>query len=70
VVLSKAWSRATRTLSGVALGAGIAMLALSAFVMPYLGQEEFALVVGVVAAIIVRGHELERARRNGTWAGT
>lgn len=61
LVLSKAWSRRARTLSQVALGVGIAMVMLSAFVMPYLGVDEFALMLGVAAAVIWRSHEL-RAR--------
>jgi hypothetical protein len=65
-VLSKAWSRSLRTPSGVALGAGLASIALSAFVMPYLGLHEFALVIGVVAAVIVRCHELDRTRQAAT----
>jgi O-antigen ligase len=62
-VMSKAWNRRTRALSRIALGVGLAMVALSAFVMPYFGQGEFALVIGVVAAAIIRGHELDRARQ-------
>jgi O-antigen ligase len=65
LVLSKAWSRRLRTLSQLSLGVGIAMVMLSAFVMPYLGLHEFALMLGIVAAVIVRSNELQRgtARR-------
>jgi O-antigen ligase len=65
IVLSKAWSRRTRTLTQVALGAGLVMVMLSAFVMPYLGLHEFGLAIGLVAAVIVRVNELERERRAG-----
>ena len=61
-VLWSAWSRRTRTLSQTALGTGIATILLSAFVMPYLGVQEFCLALGVVAAVVVRAHELEDAR--------
>ena len=59
VVLAKAWGPG-RTLSQTALGAGIAMICLSAFVMPYLGVEEFCLAIGVVAAAIVGPRDLQR----------
>jgi hypothetical protein len=61
IVLAKAWGRRTRTLSQVALGVGIAMVMLSAFVMPYLGLHEFALMIGFAAAAIVRSQELRSA---------
>ena len=51
-ILGRAWSRSTRTPSQTALGAGIAMVMLSAFVMPYLGVKEFCLALGVVAAVV------------------
>jgi O-antigen ligase len=65
LVLSKAWGRRSRTLSQLALGTGIAMVMLSAFVMPYLGLHEFALMLGIVAAVIVRSHELQRGAARG-----
>jgi O-antigen ligase len=61
-ILGRAWSRPTRTPSQTALGAGIAMLMLSAFVMPYLGVKEFCLALGVVAAVVTRMHETRRSR--------
>jgi O-antigen ligase len=61
-VLSRAWDRRARTLSQVALGTGLAMLLLSAFVQPYLGVQEFCLAVGLIAGVIVRANELERAQ--------
>ena len=36
------------------------MICLSAFVMPYLGVEEFCLAIGVVAAAIVGSRDLQR----------
>jgi O-antigen ligase len=62
-ILGRAWSRATRTPVLVALGTGVAIVMLSAFVMPYLGVKEFCLALGVVAAVITRMHELERSAR-------
>ncbi|WP_259314291.1 O-antigen ligase family protein [Capillimicrobium parvum] len=59
VVLAKAWGPG-RTVSQTALGAGIAMICLSAFVMPYLGVEEFCLAIGVVAGAIVASRDLAR----------
>jgi hypothetical protein len=38
------------------------MLLLSAFVQPYLGVQEFCLAVGLIAGVIVRANELERAQ--------
>jgi len=68
-VLFKAWSGPARTLSQAALGVGIAMVMLSAFVMPYLGIPEFCIAIGVVAAVIVRARELELARRRPALPG-
>jgi O-antigen ligase len=62
-VLARAWSRRARTLSQTALGTGLAMVAVSAFVQPYLGVQEYCLGIGVVAAVLVRAHELELASR-------
>jgi O-antigen ligase len=59
-VLAKAWSPRARTLSQTALGTGIALVALSAFVQPYLGVPEYCLAIGIVAAVIVRANELAR----------
>lgn len=59
MVLFKAWAPG-RTMSQTALGAGIALICLSAFVMPYLGVEEFCLAMGVVAAAIVASRDLAR----------
>jgi O-antigen ligase len=61
-ILGRAWSRLTRTPSQIALGAGIAMLMLSAFVMPYLGVKEFCLALGVVAAVVTRMSETGLSR--------
>jgi O-antigen ligase len=61
-VLAKAWDPRARTLSQVALGTGLAMLMLSAFVQPYLGVHEFCLATGLIAAVIVRANELQRAQ--------
>jgi O-antigen ligase len=63
-ILRRAWSRPTRTPSQIALGVGMAMVMLSAFVMPYLGVTEFCLAVGVVAAVVTRMREVEPARRS------
>jgi O-antigen ligase len=63
-MLARAWSPATRTPSLIALGAGVAMVMVSAFVMPYLGVKEFCLALGVVTAAVTRMHELERSRRS------
>jgi O-antigen ligase len=57
-VLAKAWSPRGRTLSQTALGTGIAIVSLSALVQPYLGVPEYCLAIGIVAAVIVRAHEL------------
>jgi O-antigen ligase len=62
VILSCAWSPRTRTPSQIALGVGIAMVMVSALVMPYLGVQEFCLALGVVAAAVLRTHELAGAR--------
>jgi O-antigen ligase len=59
-VLARAWSRRARNLSQIALGTGLAMVAVSAFVQPYLGVQEYCLAIGVVAGVIVRAHELAR----------
>ncbi len=62
-ILARAWRRPARTPSQTALGAGIATVMLSAFVMPYLGIKEFCVALGVVAAVVTRARELELARR-------
>jgi O-antigen ligase len=62
-ILARAWRRSARTPSQTALGAGIATVMLSAFVMPYLGIKEFCVALGVVAAVVTRARELELARR-------
>jgi O-antigen ligase len=56
-ILTRAWRRPGRTPSQTALGAGIAMVMLSATVMPYLGIKEFCLALGVVAAVVTRMRE-------------
>jgi O-antigen ligase len=61
-ILARAWQRPARTPSQTALGAGIAMVMLSAAVMPYLGIEEFCLALGVVAAVVTRMRETGPAR--------
>jgi hypothetical protein len=63
-VLHRAWAPHSRTPSGAALGTGVATVMLSALVMPYLGVEEFCLAVGVVAGVIVGGHEIAKEMVN------
>jgi O-antigen ligase len=55
-----AWRLPQRSLSQTALGVGLGMTALSAFVMISLSTYEFCLIVGVVSAVIVRMHAVER----------
>lgn len=62
-VLARAWSLRLGTLSQRALGVGLAMTMLSSFVMISLSVDEFCLALGVVAAVVVQAHELERRRR-------
>jgi O-antigen ligase len=59
-VLAKAWRPRARTLSQTALGTGVAIVSLSAFVQPYLGVPEYCLAIGIVAGVIVSAHELAR----------
>jgi O-antigen ligase len=62
-VLARAWAPATRTLSQTALGIGLAITAVSSFVMISLSVTEFCLAIGLVAGVIVNAHQLERQRR-------
>jgi hypothetical protein len=59
-VLFSAWGPAPRTLSQTALGVGVAIVMLSAFVMVNLSVQEFCLAIGVVAGAIVAARDLER----------
>jgi O-Antigen ligase len=58
--IAAAWRLPERSLSQTALGVGLAMTALSSFVMISLSTYEFCLIIGVASAVVVRMSELER----------
>jgi O-antigen ligase len=60
--LLRAWRPRDRSLSQTALGVGLAMTALSSFVMISLSVYEFCLMLGVVCAAILRTDALRRGR--------
>jgi O-antigen ligase len=61
IPLVRAWRPRHRSLSQTALGVGLAMTALSSFVMISLSVYEFCLIIGIVSATILRMEALERA---------